>query len=86
MWTRQFGSSADDKVYVDDVRKLIYQTNDNGTYVGLESIKNVSSFRSMANGVTKTGFTDEQLSSMLSDGVNYVNDDMSGDLMLMVSS
>jgi hypothetical protein len=78
--------SSDDEVYLDDIRGIIYQTDGNGTWVGVVGIENVASFRSMTNGSTKTGFTDEQLSSMLSAGTDDVNDEISGDLMFMIAS
>ncbi|UCG62448.1 MAG: S8 family serine peptidase [Candidatus Zixiibacteriota bacterium] len=78
--------SSNDETVLDNTSALLYQTDGTGRYVGVVGIKNTSCFSNMLNDQVKTGFTESQLHTMLSDNSNAVDESLSGDLMFMASS
>ncbi len=78
--------SDDDVVEHDNISGMLYQTGGSAGYIGLIGIKNVSSFTVMTNGEAKTGFTDAELYTMLSENTTDLDDNLSGDPMFMASS
>lgn len=81
-----FDLSESDQIEYDESTRLLYQRDDYGLYVGLVALRNVTSFKSFANGSDKTGFTSEELHSLVSDGQTNVDGTQNGDLMFMAAS
>lgn len=66
---------------------LVWQRGVDGPFIGLVGLKNIGTFRSVANGATKTGFTKSQLFSLIStDGVGVGPNSGSPDQMLLLAS
>ena len=78
--------SYNDATVLDNTNALLYQTDGSGRYTGVVGLKNTSAFRNMINEQVKTGYTDTQLHTMLSDNSSDVDESLSGDLMFMASS
>jgi len=72
-------------VYDSDV-DMLYQRTDNGPMVGLVPLKNIASFRGMANGAEKTGFTNAELFGMISDSQTDIGSGEPGDAMFIAAS
>jgi len=70
----------------DETMGLLYQASDTGPVVGLVALKNVTSFKAIDNGSTKTGFTREELFDFISSGGNDIDDTLIGDMFLFVSA
>ncbi|MEA3296641.1 MAG: S8 family serine peptidase, partial [candidate division Zixibacteria bacterium] len=75
-----------ESIVFDEGASLLYQDGTDGPLVGLVDLKNVTSFRSLDNGIGKTGFTHSELFELISfDGID-VKEGQGGDLMFVVSS
>ncbi len=70
----------------DETTNLLWQESDDGPVVGLVALNNVTSFKAIDNGSTKTGFTRDELFDFISSGFNDVDNTLSGDKLLLVSS
>jgi len=79
------GDEAEWIVYDSDV-EMLYQRSADGPMVGLVPLMNVSSFKALANGTDKTGFTNAELFEMISNGHTDVSPDLQGDVMLLVAT
>jgi hypothetical protein len=70
----------------DEAMGLLYQESDTGPVVGLVALENVTSFKAIDNGSTKTGFTREELFDLISSGSDDINDTLVGDMLLLVNA
>ncbi len=78
-----FDLSDNDQIEFDSSLSLIYQQNNNGMFVGVVSLKNLSSFKMFENLSVKKGFTNSELLSIMTDTTNDINNTAIGDLMFM---
>jgi len=81
-----FDLSAEDEVRIDESNGLIYQSDGNGNYVGIVSLEGTFVLQYMANGDTKTGFSDESLRQLLEANETTTESDELRDWMLCVTS
>ncbi len=81
-----FDLSQSDKLQFDNSLSLVYQTDDNGIYVGVVALKNIDSFRMFENSNGKIGFTNNELFITLTEQQNNIDNSVVGDMMFFTSS
>jgi len=74
-----------EQIEYDEILGMISQRGESGPQVGVVGLKNVTMFRSMANGDTKAGFTREDQYDLISSG-SEVDAGLSGDLFFIVGA
>jgi hypothetical protein len=70
----------------DETMGLLYQESNTGSVVGLVALRNVTSFKAIDNGSTKTGFTREELFNLISSGSDDIDDTLISDMFLFVNA
>ncbi len=82
-----FDLSADsDTIVYDADISLIYQRGGAGPLVGLVGLKNVTSFVSLENETSKSGFSNSELYALISSETISVDSTLTGDLMFLAAS
>ncbi|MEW5994848.1 MAG: S8 family serine peptidase, partial [Candidatus Zixiibacteriota bacterium] len=69
----------------DEIETLLYQEGDGGPLVGLLGLENISTFHTLANGISKTGFTRSELYGLISAGQSSVDQSSDDDLMFLAA-
>ncbi len=81
-----FDLTDQDAVRIDESIGLIYQSDDNGNYVGIVALDAASVLQFVANGATKTGLSDETLKQLLKATESSADSEELRDWMLCVTS
>ncbi|MDH3938437.1 MAG: S8 family peptidase, partial [candidate division Zixibacteria bacterium] len=77
---------AGDQVVYDDGAALMYQTGGDGPLVGLVSLKNLDSFKSLDNGAAKRGFSRADKFDLIALDATQHDPGLTGDLMMFLNS
>lgn len=79
-------SANNDRLQLDEIGGLLWQTNDDGLFVGLLALHGIEAFQGLVNTSTKSGFTPAQQFDLITGAVTKLDDSTTGDLMMMVVS
>ena len=77
--------SSSDSFKYNGALNLLYQTNASGLCVGVVALKNIRGFQTLANGSTKTGYSDADLFTMISTA-GTIDQTLTGDLMCLTTA